>query len=445
MRRFCCVLLSLLSLCTSAALGQESYRFTGSSNLPLLIIDTDGKPVPNEPKGEATLSVIDHADGRPNSLTDKPTLRSRIRIETRGSSSQQFEKKSYRLETVDKKGEDKDFPLLGLPKDSDWVLYGPYSDKSLMRNHLAYHLSNQMGFYAPRTAFAELFLRDSDKPVEEQYVGVYVLVESIKRGKDRVNIGKLQKDEAKGFIGGYVLKTDRVEGPETYITSELGSVLGLVSPRGDKLTEEQRAWIIHDYSRFEHAISGRDFLDPKKGYAQFIDMDSYINYFLISELFKNVDAYFLSTFMNRTDDGLLHLGPLWDFDLTSGNASYGGVWNTKGWMLFSDEPRRMSGVPFWWDRLFQDPKFRARMLERWKFMKKEQLGENGLFAKIDETSKRLEAAQKRNFERWPTLGKYVWPNPRPYPKTYAEEVKKLKTWLSNRIEWMDANLENVGK
>ncbi|MCY2966935.1 MAG: CotH kinase family protein, partial [Planctomycetota bacterium] len=245
-----------------------------------------------------------------------------------------FDKKAYSFKTVDADGEDKSVSLVGLPRESDWILYASYSDKSLMRNHLAYGLSNKIGRYAPRTRFVELFLKDSQSPVEESYVGVYVLVESIKRGKDRVDFSRLKKDSGGQMSGGYILKWDRVDGPETYFTSELGTVLGFVSPRGDRLDDEQRAFIKSDFSRVERVLAGRDFLDPQNGYAQFVDKDSFIDFFLLNELFKNVDAYFLSTFLHKQDDGKLHLGPVWDLDLSSGNASYGGVWNAEGWMLF---------------------------------------------------------------------------------------------------------------
>jgi hypothetical protein len=435
------LLLSVLCLIPGALFAAEPFRFDGSSALPLLIIDPGAQAIPNEPKLRATLSVIDHGPGKVNALTDTPTQQVPIMIEVRGSSSQMFDKKSYALETVDEKGEDRPVSLLGLPKENDWILYGPYSDKSLMRNHIAYELSRRMGQYAPRTRFAEAFVREREGDLAGQYVGVYLLVESIKRGKDRVDVPRLRTSESGEITGGYVLKVDRVGGPETYFTSDFGSVLGFVSPRGSRLDDAQRAWIQHDFSQFEERLSRRDFQDPQEGYARFIDSDSFIDYFLLNELFKNVDAYFLSTFLHRTGDGRLKLGPVWDLDLSTGNASYGGVWKAEGWMLFPEDPRRGSAVPFWWDRLFEDPAFRARLRDRYRALRNDVFSEPALFRLIDETARTLDAAQKRNFQRWPTLGKYVWPNPRPFAKTYPELIQNLKTWFHNRIVWMDANIE----
>jgi hypothetical protein len=354
-----------------------------------------------------------------------------------------FDKKQYGFETVDDAGADKKLPLLGLPAESDWILYGPYSDKSLLRNYLVYGLSNKIGRYAPRARFAELFLRDSKGELAEQYVGVYLLIERIKRGADRVDFSRLRPVDGNEFSGGYIVKIDRVGGPETYFTSELGTVLGFVSPRGDRLNDEQRAWIKRDFSRMERVLAGRDFLDPQNGYQRYLDADSFVDCFLLNELFKNVDSYFLSTFLHKRDDGKLHMGPIWDFDLSSGNASYGGVWKAEGWMLFPEDPQRAGAAPFWWDRLFSDPAFRDRVTRRWRALRLDPFSESAIYATIDETAEQIEAAQRRNFERWPTWGTYVWPNPRPYARSYAEEIRNLKTWFARRIAWIDANIDRL--
>lgn len=437
------LLLSVFGLIPGVLLAAEPFRFEGPSTLPLLIIDSGEQAIPNEPKIRATLSVVDHGPGKVNALSDEPTLQVPIMIEVRGSSSQMFDKKSYALETVDETGEDKPVSLLDLPKETDWILYGPYSDKSLMRNHIAFELSRRMGQYAPRTRFAEAFVREREGDLAGQYVGVYLLVESIKRAKDRVDVPRLRSSESGEITGGYVLKVDRVGGPETYFTSDFGTVLGFVSPKGSRLNDSQRTWIQHDFSQLEERLSRRDFQDPQEGYARYIDSDSFIDYFLLNELFKNVDAYFLSTFLHRTGDGRLKLGPVWDLDLSTGNASYGGVWKSEGWMLFPEDPRRGSAVPFWWDRLFEDPAFRTRLRERYHSLRKEVFSETALFRLIDETARTLDAAQKRNFQRWPTLGKYVWPNPRPFARTYPELIQNLKIWFHNRIVWMDANIDTL--
>lgn len=436
-------LLLLILLCSGSTSGAEPFRFEGGSKLPLIIVDTAGKSISDEPKIDATMSIINGSET--NRLSDAATAVTKIRIEVRGASSQMFDKKSYGFETVGASGKDKDKSLLGLPPESDWILYGPHSDKTLMRNYLAFHLSNKIGRYAPRTRFAEVFLMDSKGPLKEKYVGVYLLVEKIKRGDERVDVSRLKqrgKKSKRKLSGGYILKIDRLDGPESYFTSELGTVLGHVSPRGDRLDDERRSWIRRDFSRIERSLATNDFRDSENGYARYIDAGSFIDYFLLNELFKNVDAYFLSTFLHKRD-GRLHMGPIWDLNLSAGNASYGGVWHAEGWMLFPEDTRRASTRVFWWDRLFEDPSFRAKLIARWRELRQGDFAPDAILAQIDATAARLEDAQRRNFQRWPVLGNYVWPNPRPYAKTYTGEIRQLKDWFAKRIDWMDANIESL--
>ncbi|MDP7018712.1 MAG: CotH kinase family protein [Pirellulaceae bacterium] len=435
-----CHWILLGALFATASLAAEPFRFSADSRLPIVIVDTAGAPIADEPKTDAVMSIIDRGN-RPNRLTDPPTSTSRIRIEIRGASSQMFDKKSYGFESVNKSGKDRDVGLLGLPPESDWILYGPHSDKTLMRNYLAFRLSNQIGRYAPRARFAELFLRDSTTtPIENQYVGVYLLVEKLKRGDDRVDVPRLKK-KGDSFSGGYIVKIDRVDGPGSYFTSDFGTVLGHVSPRGDRLGDKRRKWIQQDFSRFERSLAADNFLDPQKGYAKYCDADSFIDFFLLNELFKNVDAYFLSTYLHRGKDGRVSMGPIWDLNLSTGNASYGGVWHTEDWMLFSKEPRQALSLPFWWDRLFEDPRFRARLGERWRDLRGDEFAIEAILESIDQTAAKLDSAQQRNFERWPILGSYIWPNPRPYAQDYPEEIRQLKRWLTSRIAWMDDNIQ----
>ena len=160
-----------------------------SSNLPLILINTYGQTIPDEPRITADMEVINYGPGLRNHPEDIPNdYNGRIAIEIHGESSTMFPKKSYRLETQDSLGENNNVSLLGMPKENDWILYGPYSDKSLIRNVLAYRLSNDIGRYAPRTRFCELLING-------QYMGLYVLTEKIKRDKHRVNIKKLRPED----------------------------------------------------------------------------------------------------------------------------------------------------------------------------------------------------------------------------------------------------------
>jgi CotH kinase protein len=180
----------------------------------------------------------------------------------------------------------------------------------------------------------------------------------------------------------------------------------------------------------EDAIFGAQFTDPATGYAAYLDVDSAINYYLINEVFKNVDGNLrLSTFLFKKRDGKLTFGPVWDFDLAIGNVNYDGADQTAGWHI--------RPTP-WFTRLFQDPAFAQKVRTRWAQLKSE--GKlDAVFSHIDMQAQYLQGAQARNFSRWNILNIYVWPN-RVVTGSYAGEVNAMKDWLRARIAWMDTQL-----
>ena len=157
------------------------------SHLPLIMIDTYGADIPDEPRIPAYMGIISNESGTNNVSDSFNNYDGHITIERRGNSSQWNDKTPYRFETVDEDGENNNVELLGMPEENDWVLYAPWQDKTMIRNVLIYQLSNDIGRYAPRTRFAELFLND-------EYMGVYVLMEKIKRDNNRIDISKLNPD-----------------------------------------------------------------------------------------------------------------------------------------------------------------------------------------------------------------------------------------------------------
>ncbi|MDE0467171.1 MAG: CotH kinase family protein [Candidatus Poribacteria bacterium] len=421
-----------------------------TSNLPIVIIDTFGRQIPNEPKIPARIKVIYDQSGRRNALNSQHVdFEGKIGIEVRGKTSQRFPKKQYGVEIRDDNGNDKDVSLLQLPAESDWVLNGPYSDKTLMRNFLAYEFSNRIGRYASRTRFVEVFLNDrGDTAInKEHYVGVYLLIEKIKRGKNRVDIRSLkrgapsvtekeQQEKPAEMTGGYILKIDKMDRYETYFYTRYGTRLFHVYPKGREISNAQKAWIQNYMDEFEAALAGRDFKHPERGYAKYIDIDSFIDHFIINELFKNTDGFRNSTYMYKDRDGKLEMGPVWDFNLSMGNTVFHNGWETDSWLIYTNP------VPFWWDRLLTDEDFKQRLVKRWQALRKNELATSKLLNEIDRTAKYLSEAQKRNFERWPVLGRRVFGNPGPYLPTYEQEVQQLKTWLQARLKWMDQRIKS---
>ena len=446
-RRFCAVLILLVALLSSPGFAVD---FT-SSNLPIIDIRTDGEPIPDEPKIEAWMGVIDKGPEQRNHIGDPFNgYVGNIGIEVRGSSSQSFPKKSYALETRTADGENLDVELLGMPPENDWVLYAPYSDKSLMRNALACWIARQMQPYASRTRFCEVVLNGD-------YQGIYVLMEKIKRDKNRVDISTLREEDSAGdeLTGGYIIRFDRFVAGQTagwYSAYSFAALPRLFYqyhyPRASTITLEQEMYIQGFFNQLEDILAGRQFSDSEQGYARYIDVASFVDHIIINEVAKNVDAYRLSTFMYKDKDsidGRLVMGPIWDFNLAFGNINY----NVHPSAEMREDPRHevqinnrivWGSVPFWiwWRRILQDEAFIAALEERWQVLRGDFLQRAGIDAKIDSMALHLEEAQARNFARWPVLGEWVWPN---YfvGQTYAEEVEYLKEWLAGRLAWLDGN------
>lgn len=420
---------------------QES-ALLGQSNLPIIIINTLGQQIPDEPRIRCHMGIIDNQQAV-NSTTDPFNgYDGSITIEIRGSSSQMFEKKNFGFETQTDTGTNLNVPLLGMPEENDWVLHGPYSDKSLMRNALTYQLGNLAGSWAPRCRFCELYINNS-------YSGVYVLMEKIKIDKNRLAIANLKPEDISGdeLTGGYLLKIDRPE--EGYWVSPYLSNNGwsniqisYADPEYSEMLPVQRNYIKNYVTSFENALHGSSFKDPTTGYRAFIDVQSFVDFYLINELSKNVDAYRLSTFFYKDKDskgGKLKMGPLWDFNLSFGNADYYNCQYTDGWFADGMSSGDSWQPPFWWQRLREDPYFNAQLAIRWFSLRKTVFSDISIENCIDSIANLLDAAQQRNFQQFPVLNQYVWPNSY-IGGSYNNEINFLKDWTFDRLSWMDSQL-----
>ena len=425
-----------------------------SSNLPIIIINTNGIPIPNEPKIAADMGIIYNGVGVRNNLTDAHNnFSGKIGIEIRGSSSQMFPKKQYGIELQDALGNGVNASLLGMPAEEDWILFAPYNDKSLMRDVLAYKLGHDLGQYASRTRFCEVMLNG-------EYLGVYVLMEKIKRDVNRVNVAKLNPDEITGdnLTGGYIIKIDKESGsgnggwssafPPPNRSANQQIYFQYDYPSATDIVTEQRNYIKQVITNFETTLIGSTFKDPVNGYVKYIDVDSFIDFFIMNEVSKNVDGYRLSTYLHKkkdSDGGKLYMGPIWDFNLGFGNADYCTKGNPEGWVFNFNNVCNQDYwlIPFWWDRLYQDGAYRNKLAARWNDLRSNQLQTSNVIEYIDSIANVLNAeSQQRNFQKWPVLNQYVWPNYYVGP-TFASEVSWLKNWMTSRLSWMDANMPKL--
>jgi hypothetical protein len=422
-----------------------------SSNLPIVVINTGGIGIPDDPKIDATMGIIYNGAGTLNLISDPfNEFYGEIGIETRGSSSGGFPMKSYGLETRGPSPEiNYNASIFDWPEDNDWILYAPYNDKTLIRNVLTYDLGNLMGNYSPRTQMCEVILNG-------EYQGVYVFMERIKQNPGRVNIDELAYDDTLGneLTGGYILKVDKTTSggivawtsPYTCAAPGWGPIeYQMHDPEIDTMHPLQLQYIEDYVTDWEDALAGPNFADPVLGYAPYIDELSFIDFFIVNEISKNVDGYRISTFLykeKQSEGGELVAGPLWDFNLAWGNADYceGGL--TTGWEIYFNSVCGGGGGlqnPFWWDRLLQDPNFAHAVNCRWLELRADILSTPRLMNYIDSMALYLEDAQQRNYTKWPVLGIYLWPN-NFVGNTYAEEIQYLKDWTTQRLDWMDANM-----
>ena len=419
-----------------------------TSTLPIVIISTNNITIPNTPKIDGFMGIIDNGAGQINNVNNPfNEFYGQIAIEVRGSSSATFPAKSYGLETRGPDSVNYNASIFDWPIDNDWILYAPYTDKSLIRNVLTFKLGNETGNYAPRTKLCELILN-------EEYVGVYVFMERIKVNPGRVGIDKLDYADTldNHLTGGYIVKIDKTtSGGIVAWTSPYTAALPsnspinfqLHDPRIELIHPLQEQYIQSYVSAWETALAGPNFSDPLTGFRAYADEASFIDYMLINELSKNVDGYRISTFLYKerfSEGGKLVAGPLWDFNLGWGNANYCQGGNTTGWEInFNSYCGGALVNPFWWSRMLQDSVYANRVNCRWLELRATILDSTVLMNYIDSMSLALTLPAQRTYTKWPILGTYVWPN-NFIGQTYIEEMEYLKSWTSSRLVWMDNNM-----
>jgi hypothetical protein len=514
----------------------QPYLFVDSelagfdSNLPLMLISSYGEELDKDTKTFATARVVNGGNKR-SSLFGAAEFNGRVVMNIRGRASLRYPKRSYTLRTIDEDDSYKKVSLLGLPADSDWVLYAPYPDKTFIRDVLAYELSNQMGHYASRTKFVEVFVNESTNRLNKMtYMGVYVLEEKIRRGKDRVDVEKLgpEDNSEPKITGGYIFKKDHgSEGGEwrevnlggfpggtsssssnrfgyptgpggfpadragflppytgpnresssssssssrkTTSTVNVTNRMGLliedtdelsnyrfstsssisskrerfttkshtnefyyVYPEPDEITAAQRAWLMNELNKCEAAIYGKNFLDPTNGYKAYIDPTSFIDHHILVEMSKNADGFRFSTFFHKERGGKIKMGPIWDWNLSFGNVNGKQGWISEYWLW----PQLTDKEYSWFRRLFDDPDFGQQYVDRWAQLRTNIFATSNIIARVDYYTNLLNEAQARNYERWPILGRQVWPQ-QTWGNTYGEEVQFMKDWIVKRLAWID--------
>lgn len=358
------------------------------------------------------VSKDDYIDGtfEISGENEDENLVTNLRIRGRGNTTWSFPKKPYQIKFDNKEN------VLGMPKDKKWILLANYSDKTMLRNELAFVLSRFSNLdWTPESRFVELFINN-------EYLGVYQIVQKVEESSNRVNIGD----------DGYLLEVDQLSrlDPDDVFFETNNYLFNIKDPNLDFGDNQYN--IIKNYIEItENTLLGNNFTNPIEGYSKYIDVDSFVDWYLINEITKNNDAiFFSSVYMNYTPGGKLKMGPVWDYDISSGNINYNGNETTDGFWIKNAT---------WYSRLFEDPNFVTKVKSRFNFF----YNNRDLFQEhINSNSLYLNQSQERNFYKWPILGTYIWPN-NVYFSTYDEEVIYLKEWLDERLEWLNDNLNEL--
>ena len=452
---------------TNPSLATPPDLDTGA--LPYIRITTDVS-IENEPKVPGDMAVFEN-----QSLS----FSSPIGIEYRGSTSFRLsDKKSYGIETWDENNQDVNESILGFPEEEDWILNGhvfrssnnTLFDPTLMHHYIGYEMYRSMGRYASRSKFVEV-------EINQNYMGTYVFMEKLKRDNDRIDIAKMTAadNELPNVTGGYILKIDKTSGGDVAPNEPLayyydnwaddaryseaisfrsnydiyGNILNTPAfdppyhsgqfletyflyeyPKSDEITTAQKQYIqtyIHD---FETALLQDDFTSDQRSYTEYIDLDSFVDFFIINEITGNIDGYRISTYLHKDRDTKLKMGPIWDLNIgynrqnrvpfTDWIANYNNYVDRDAWM-----------VPFWWPRLLQDPVFQQRLKLRWQALRSNQLSTSTVLGLVQSTADYLveNGAIERNYERWNGIA-----------VDYNQSIEELKNYLDNRLSWMDQQI-----
>lgn len=437
----------------------------GESKLPYFMVETPNE-ILNEPKVAATLKVYEDQD-----LVHETPLG----IEYRGATSYRLsDKKSYGLETWNLAGEDTNYTFFDFPEEEDYIFLGHVYrasdnrvyDPSLMHQYLGHEMYRSMGRYASRTKWIELEINGT-------YMGVYQFMEKLKRDKNRIDIKKLEPSDtdAEDITGGYILKIDKTAGengigqpleyfdnnwdddalyteqnswrsfydifgqplsfdpyrPPYHDKQYLETYFLYEYPKEDDITAQQKTYIQNYIHDFETALLTDDFTAETRTYTAYIDLNSFVDFFIINEVTGNVDGYRLSTFLHKNRGEKLKMGPIWDMNIGYARqdrvpfndwiANYNNHVSQDAWM-----------VPFWWQKLLTDPVFKTALKERWASLRAGAFSNTSILGRVDQTAEYLKdnGAVTRNYGRWSGIS-----------FDYDNEVNTLRSYLEDRLQWMD--------
>jgi len=423
-----------------------------SSELPIVMIDTQGQTIISETKIDCLMDIKYNGPDNLTYVTDNPNVYSgNIGIEIRGNTSASYPQRPYNLETRNAEGLNNNVSLLGMPADNDWVLISNYNDRSLMRNLTAYQMFGAMGNYSIRTQLCEVL-------IDGNYKGIYMFGEKVRRGAQRVNIAKLTPEDTFGdaLTGGYILQQNYWNANNSFLSNyapidhpEKDVHFVYEYPKPDLILPVQQDYIASFVDSLETALYSENFADPMEGYRKYLDVPSFIDYFLVNEVSRNADGFKKSVFFHKdknSNGGKLKAGPVWDFDWSFKDQEYCFFNNTlgEGWAHKINDCNVDNNSTGWYIRLLQDSTFNNELRCTYEAYRQTMLNTDNIFAYMDSIAGLVQSAQIRHFQKWNLLG-HNGPDweLEPFPDTYAQELQTLKDWISERLLWLDNNIPGI--
>lgn len=468
----------------------RTFDFT--SDIPIVVMDGYGRGKPQDKVNFIDLAffTFEPVEGTA-SLANEPTLAARAGYHLRGQSSMMFKKAPYRVELWDNEDNDADYPVLGMPDESDWAMIGPYTDKTLIRNAFVYALGKDMGLCAMQLRFAEVYINQEDSPLEpEDYQGVYTVVQTIKNQKSRLDLKQLKEDDVDPgkLSGGYIFKFDQmaIDSGEVELecvgadkmgggfnfnfddfdfwdfeeTDEPGNAKRLAADDDDEdghggwggwnreidstatcwddlelvdpspANQQQITWITDYIQQFHDALHA----EPIGNWMEYVDLPSFVDLYIMNEVTRDVDAYIRSHYMHKERDEPITCGPLWDYNFSLGNLSN----DSEGWHW--EENRR--GTNDWHLIIWKQPQFKSAAKTRWQELRSGLLSDVSIDQYVASISAPLAKAAEHDLEKWPigeTGGMWsMFGNRRDEPETWELQIESMKTWTKDRVHWLDS-------
>ena len=436
---------------------------TFASHLPVVSIDTGGQTVPGEvisdisreeaiekginrytvaADGRETIATsfsLFYRDGHANRLSDEPALVTQAEIRYRGNSSRHFDKKGYTVHfTLEDRVTQNDQDVLDMGADDDWILHGPFLDKTLIRNYLGMNVSGQIMYYAPDVRLCELFL-------DGEYQGVYLLMESVKVSPERLNLTESDPNSA---ATSYLIRRDwedpTSESELTNLLYEAGiprhAAMEVVYPGASNITEGRFAWIESDVNYLEKCLYSYDHDTSPYAFTDLADVDTFVDYAIINELWANEDAGSYSTYFYKDARGKICAGPVWDFNNAFNN--YSDDDQTNMGFIMPNQPSYFM--------IFKDEEVVERVISRYRELREGPLSDEHLLDFMDEAIEFLGPAIERNYKVWGYSfdAKSLSPTNRlnpvgRNPSSFEEAVQDMKDFIVGRGAWLDRNIENL--